>query len=566
MSHGSLVATNCPGSLVREQQFAFFLQHLQSAFWTLACVSHGQADKKYEGLPMKETTISLVSVLLVFGTSAWGNDHKLSPDLKGPHSADAVDVIVQYKIAPAQKHRDRIAAHGGLVKQHLHAVKGLLATVPASRLRELSNDPEVAYVSPDRPVTRQMNNAAVAVLANYAWNLGLDGTGVGVAVIDIGVYGADDLKDAQGHNRILYNFDSLGGGTDDQYGHGTHVAGIIGGSGKNSICSNCDVTIRGIAPNVNIINFHALGQTGQGTDSSVINAINKAISLKNQYNIRVMNLSLGRPVYESYALDPLCQAVEAAWKAGIVVVVAAGNNGRTNYSVYNGYGSITAPGNDPYVITVGAMNTKGTADRSDDVMTSYSSKGPTAIDHIVKPDLVAPGNRVVSLQTGGYLQKNYPGNRPAVSYYQTGTSTNASDKYFILSGTSMATGVVSGGAALLLQKNPALTPDQVKMLLMKTAYKTFPRYSTVIDGGVTYTLQYDVFSVGAGYLDLQAAISASDVPPTSMTARSPTATYDSSCNCVYFVQDSSTPVPFPCRSRCATSCLPLPGWANIVLN
>ena len=141
-----------------------------------------------------------------------------------------------------------------------------------------------------------------------------------MAVIDSGVHGVDDLKDALGHNRIVFNYDSLGGGADDQYGHGTHVAGIIGGSGKDSICSNCDVTIRGIAPNVNIINFHALGQTGQGTDSSVINAINKAISLKSQYNIRVMNLSLGRSVYESYTLDPLCQAVEAAWKAGIVCI------------------------------------------------------------------------------------------------------------------------------------------------------------------------------------------------------------------------------------------------------
>src|SRR5689334_10274648 len=264
------------------------------------------------------------------------------------------------------------------------------------------------------------------------------------------------------------------------------------------------------------------------------------MTVKNQYNIRVMNLSLGRPVYESYKLDPLCQAVEAAWKAGIVVVVAAGNDGRTNYATLNGYGTITAPGNDPYVITVGAMNTKGTPDRSDDVMTSYSSKGPTAVDHIVKPDLVAPGNRVVSLQTGGYLQKNYPTNRPPVTYYQTGSSGSTSDRYFILSGTSMATGVVSGGAALLLQKNPTLTPDQVKATLMKTAYKSFPRYTTVTDSGVTYTLQYDVFTVGAGYLDLQAAVSSTDVPPTTMTSLSPTATYDTTCGCVYFVQNSST--------------------------
>ena len=489
---------------------------------------------------MKVATISLASVLVFSGILAGANDHTLSPELRGPHSGAAIDVIVQYKVEPAQTHRDRIAAHGGLVKQHLRTIKGLLVTLPASRLNSLSKDPDVAYVSPDRPVAKQMNNAAVGVLANYAWNLGLDGTGVAVAVIDSGVHGVDDLKDATGKNRILYNFDSLGGGSDDQYGHGTHVAGIIGGSGKDSTCPTCDITIRGIAPNVRILNFHALGQTGQGTDSSVINAINEAIRLKDQYNIRVMNLSLGRPVYESYTLDPLCQAVEAAWKAGIVVVVAAGNDGRTDYSVLNGYGTITAPGNDPYVITVGAMNTKGTPDRADDVMTSYSSKGPTAIDHIVKPDLVAPGNRIVSLQTGGYLQRTYPGNRPGVSYYQSTKSTGLSDKYFILSGTSMATAVVTGGAALVIQKNPTFTPDQVKALLMKTAYKNLPRYSTVIDSGVTYTLQYDVFTVGAGYLDLQAAVSATDLPPTSLSALSPTATYDATCNCVYFLQNSST--------------------------
>lgn len=278
---------------------------------------------------MNTFTKLLLVMVIVLGSVAWANDRKLSPELKGQRSGDTVDVIVQFKAAPTQKHHDKIAAHGGLVKQRLGAVKGLLITIPASRLHVLSNDPDVAYISPDRPVTNQMNNAAVGVLANYAWNLGLDGTGVGVAVIDSGIHGVDDLKDAQGHNRILYNFDSLGGGTDDQYGHGTHVAGIIGGSGKDSICSNCDVTIRGIAPNVTLINFHALGQAGQGTDSSVINAINKAIALKAQYNIRVMNLSLGRPIYESYTQDPLCQAVEAAWKAGIVVIVAAGNSERT---------------------------------------------------------------------------------------------------------------------------------------------------------------------------------------------------------------------------------------------
>jgi serine protease AprX len=117
------------------------------------------------------------------------------------------------------------------------------------------------------------------------------------------------------------------------------------------------------------------------------------------FNIRVLNLSLGRAIYESYKLDPVCQAVEAAWKSGIVVVVAAGNNGR--YQPTDGYGTITSPGNDPYVITVGAMKPMGTPTRVDDLIASYSSKGPTAIDAVVKPDIVAPGNLLVSLEAPG---------------------------------------------------------------------------------------------------------------------------------------------------------------------
>ena len=142
---------------------------------------------------------------------------------------------------------------------------------------------------------------------------------------------------------------------------------------------------------MNLINLRVLDQNGAGTDSQVIAAIQTAIQLKSKYNIRVINLSLGRPVYESYTLDPLCQAVEQAWKAGIVVVVAAGNDGRNNNAGTNGYGTIAAPGNDPYVITVGAMNTVGTSSRADDQIASYSSKGPTLFDHIVKPDLGSTG-------------------------------------------------------------------------------------------------------------------------------------------------------------------------------
>jgi serine protease AprX len=465
---------------------------------------------------------------------------KLSSELKGRgHDTSSVKVIVQFKHKPGASHQSEISGRGGSVQGDLSLVNSLQATMPASKLEELSNDDEVAYISPDRPLGNSLNNSTGAVLANYAWGLGLDGTGVGVAVIDSGIHVVADLNGNSGKgSRVVASFDTIGGGPDDQYGHGTHVAGIIAGNAAASSCKDCTLALRGMAPNVTLINFHALDQNGQGTDSSVISAINQAIALKSKYNIRVINLSLGRPVFESYTQDPLCQAVEAAWKAGIVVVVAAGNDGRDDTMGTSGYGTISAPGNDPYVITVGAMNTVGTPDRADDVMTTYSSKGPTAIDHIAKPDIMAPGNHVISLQANGTLAKAYPDNKPLLSYYNRVAKANqTSPAYFTLSGTSMATPVVSAAAALLIQQNPMMTPDQVKARLMTTAFKNLPSYTTVTDSGTTFTMQSDIFTVGAGYLDMQAALS--DISLANLSAKSPATTYDEVTGNVYFVADSS---------------------------
>src|SRR5204862_5016643 len=143
----------------------------------------------------------------------------------------------------------------------------------------------------------------------------------------------------------------------------------------------------GIAPNANIINLRVLDQNGVGSDSSVIAAIQTAISLKSTYNIRVINLSLGRQVYESYTVDTLCQAVEAAWNVGIVVLASAGNTGRNGSAGTAGYGTIVAPGNDPYVIPVGVMTQANTPTPIDDTIASYSSKGPTADDYVAKPHI-----------------------------------------------------------------------------------------------------------------------------------------------------------------------------------
>jgi serine protease AprX len=341
----------------------------------------------------------------------------------------------------------------------------------------------------------------------------------------------------------------------DWYGHGQHVAGIIASNGKTSNCGNCTQVLAGIAPGVSLINLKVLDANGTGSDSSVMAAINQAIALKNTYNIRVINMSLGRPVYESYTQDPICQAVEAAWQAGIVVVVSAGNNGRDNSHGNEGYGTIDSPGNDPYVITVGAMKDRGTPARSDDYIASYSSKGPTAVDHIVKPDIVAPGNQIISLlNQNGTIALSEPQSIAPLAVYQnpaprTGVvpaqplydstsnekpptvkiGAGYSNRYYIMSGTSMAAGVVSGAVADLLQAAPSLTPDQVKMLLMQSASKNFPTVSTVTDSttGQIYTDYYDVFTVGAGYLDLQAALNLAGQVPTGVTAISPTAIYDS---------------------------------------
>ena len=334
------------------------------------------------------------------------NPHsKLAADLANfPVNADGtVSVIIQFKQTP-KAHATEMAAQGGKLRFSFDHINGAAYRIPVRMLVWLQNHPDVAYVSPDRPNKVASDDDIPAVEGDVArQQYGLDGTGVGVAIIDSGVFNHDDLQKSSGlGSRIVYSESFIPGdpSTNDAYGHGTHVAGIVAGNGHDS-GSGYPTQYIGVAPNANIINLRVLDANGAGTDSQVIAAIQRAIQLKSTYNIRVINLSLGRSVYESYALDPVCQAVEAAWKAGIVVVVAAGNGGRDNSYGTQGYATIQAPGNDPNVITVGATKTNGTPGRLDDTVASYSSKGPTLLDHVVKPDLVAPGNRVVSLASPG---------------------------------------------------------------------------------------------------------------------------------------------------------------------
>ena len=325
--------------------------------------------------------------------------HKLAGDLKAVRSEAEVDVIVQYQHVPTAVHHQKMARRGGKLTQELLSICAAAYRVPAKVLPDLEADSEIVHVS----LNHVLHSAAAPPVQGYDYtpmtigatnNTAAAGAGIGIAVIDSGIYPNADLKNpATGQSRIVYQQSFVPGTSDpnDYYGHGTHVAGSIAGNGSSSAGSRFVHQVIGIAPGANLINLRVLDQNGNGTDSQVIAAIQQAIALQSTWNIRIINLSLGRPVYESYAVDPLCQAVEAAWNAGIVVVVAAGNDGRDNSAGTNGYSTIAAPGNDPYVITVGAMKTEETPTPNDDMVASYSSKGPTLIDHIVKPDLVAPG-------------------------------------------------------------------------------------------------------------------------------------------------------------------------------
>jgi len=456
---------------------------------------------------------------------------KTSSDLQSAIGSNGmVTVNVQYKTFPTKAYLKSRQSGGATVQRQLPVIIAVTMTVPASMLKTLESEANVVYISPDRPLGMLANPVteefATAVEADVAASqYGFNGTGVGVAVIDSGIAAHPDLNNANGVSRVVYSQSFVAGDTttSDKFGHGTHVAGLIAGSGADSGTANgYAATYAGMAPGVNLINLRVLDQNGSGTDSGVIAAIQEAITLQSTYNIRVISMSLGRPMFESYTLDPVDQAVEAAWKAGIVVVAAAGNEGR--YAPTDGFGTIVVPGNDPSVITVGATMTELTPTRADDQIASYSSKGPTAIDHIVKPDLVTPGNRQVSLRVAGStLDTTYP------QYEIWPTSGTA--MYYELSGTSMATPVVSGAVAQMLQQNPALTPDQVKARLMKTAWKGFGQFTSSHDSlGNLYNNEYDVFTYGAGYLDIDAALGNTDL--ATGVALSPTAVFNASTNTV----------------------------------
>jgi subtilisin family serine protease len=420
-------------------------------------------------IAMKRFAIAL-PVLLVCFLALWGyhaSGQKLptvSSDLAA-HAAGAHThrVIVQADDAALEQVQ---RAGTGLV--HRRLLGALALEVNDAQLTALERNPLIAHISGDLPVTPHMAITNQVTAATSVWQgtstlLGLIGTpgstgsGVNVAVVDSGIAAHTALG-----TRVFLHVNLVSnepGMTGDPFGHGTHIAGIIGGS--TTAATNVTTAYAGgSAPSVKFVDVRVLGSNGSGLTSDVIAGIDWVTQNHTTYKIKVLNLSLGHPVTEPWASDPLCLAVERAVAAGVTTVVSAGNYGLTSTGAPV-LGGITSPGNAPDALTVGAIDTKGTVSTSDDVVAPYSSKGPARYDILVKPDVVAPGTRIVSLEAQySYLSVTYP------QWHVAGTGKNM---YMRLSGTSMATAVVSGGAALILSAYPGLSPAQIKLAMQMGA-------------------------------------------------------------------------------------------------
>ncbi len=339
---------------------------------------------------------------------------------------------------------------------------GAVLSGSGPELMSLSTDRGVRSLSENGVVFSTMATTARTTGASDMWRSansggfgGYTGRGVTVALIDSGVSPHPDIED-----RLLYSYDFTGGSGEDLYGHGTHLAGIITGSGRGSRTIDGSLYI-GMAPGAAIVSLKVLNEEGTGYVSDVIAAIEFAVANRELLGIRVLNLSLGMLPTGSYRDDPLAHAVERAREAGLVVVASAGNMGKTA-SGDPIVGAVVSPGYTPGALTVGALNTRGTLSRADDAVASYSSRGPVGSPDEpssweIKPDLVAPGNALIATAAvGSWIWNNFP------ERHVIGERGGA---YLTLSGSSQAAAVVAGAAAQLIQARPDITPDEVKFAL-----------------------------------------------------------------------------------------------------
>jgi serine protease AprX len=369
--------------------------------------------------------------------------------------------IVQLRAGVPDAHgRALVRASGGHVTGSVRLIHALVAHLSVAQARALRQAADVraltinARVRPQDVVNGSRLQTAYpwSVSAPYAWP-SATGEGVGVAVIDTGIAGQlQDFVDDDGTSRVKASVVTNPDATtaNDTYGHGTHVAGILAGNGGARDPSDPDfLHYIGLAPDANLISIKAADDDGNATVLDVIYGLQFVVDHQAAYNIRVVNLSLESTTAESYRTDPLDAAVESAYFHGILVVAAAGNRGATADA------GDYAPGNDPWALSVGALDDNGTATRSDDTVASWSSSGTTQ-DGLPKPNILAPGAHIASTLA------------PGSAFASLCPSCVVSGGYFRAGGTSMAAPVVSGAAALVIQRHPDWSAAQVKAALVAT--------------------------------------------------------------------------------------------------
>ena len=468
--------------------------------------------------------LAAFAIAIAPGKTVWGQDYpdrkldkKLQEAVANGCSGGALRVIIGVKSGYRKGMRDSLESHGDKVNSEFKSIDALAAEVHCGDLEDLATMPETMSVSIDgamhphaasvwkasstsrisrgtskkSPALTQ-GEAAAALQAplfesTLAWpylraasylgspytpvssslhqtvsalmDAGMTGAagGIGIAVIDSGVVAGPEFE-----HGITAFYDFTKGGVEtsapvDPFGHGTHVAGLIAGANV------------GIAPGARVIGLRVLDGKGKGSTSDVLRAIEFAIANKAALNLHVINLSLGHPIYEAAATDPLVQAVESAVRSGLVVSVSAGNSGINESTGEPAYAGVASPGNSPSAITSGSTNMFDTISRDDDRVSAFSSRGPTWYDGFLKPDLVAPGENVLSVAAVGSRLRGLQETRG-----------NTGD-YMRLSGTSMAAAVTSGVIALTMNVNPNLTANALKAILQYSAIPVLNSAGEVAD-------------------------------------------------------------------------------------
>ncbi|MEK4473761.1 S8 family peptidase [Paenibacillus sp. FSL R7-0048] len=367
------------------------------------------------------------------------------------HKANTIPVIIKFKkkitTAQLQSLQKHLKSHDLPIRHHLHLLNSISSKVSKNCLNRMCRWDGIEKIYLDQVKKTSLNIATPSIGSTTAQKKkGLTGKGINIAILDTGVYRHPDLfrpvnrivafKDFINHRKQPY----------DDNGHGTHIAGDAAGNGWMS-----KGKYKSPAPEAGIVGVKVLDKNGDGYDSTIIKGIEWCIANRRRLNLRILSMSFGGKVNLPCSDDPLCQAVEKAIKAGLNVVIAAGNSGP-------GRSTIESPGISPSAITVGAVDDRRTLTQADDRITWFSSRGP-APGGRKKPDLVAPGETIISLRAPrSKLDRELPYLRIAKDY-------------FVLSGTSVSTPIVSGVIAQLLQKNPSLTPKQVKSILKKNTFR-----------------------------------------------------------------------------------------------